>query len=572
MNKKVLICIISAILIVGIVLLIVNNVNKKKFEYTVEKLDEQNYFLFSENNKYGVINRSGNIVIDPVYDVVEIPNPKKDIFICKNNYNSTTKEYNVQVFNEKNEHILYQYYMLEGISLSNVDDNGYYEKSVLKYKNDGHYGLIDLQGKKITEAIYEFIEGFDYNEGLLLVKKDGKLGVININGAVIVKAKYDEIYCDMYYVDESEYKNSGYIVGTRTDDGMRYGYINKDRKMILKCEYNDLYRITDKHDDDIYIIAFKDGKAGVYMNNKVLINHEYENITYNSENDLFVVKKSSKYGVAKFDGTIIVPIEYDNVFFAGSYINAQKDEEFDIYDNSGKKEEKSDYINKQKPNDKYEILSTADNKYKIVNIANNNIIEDDYTYIQYISEKYFIAKKDKLFGVIDDSGNVVIDYKYTAIQPLPNYNIVELIDSQNNISIANMDASVIVEKGKYNLDLNKDYLKVYNDSTAVYIDSNGKIVEAKTIFKNNELFAFFENGKWGFKNKDGEIVVNAEYDYVTEFNEYGYAGIKSGDLWGSIDISGNVIKKPEYELGQEQSFIGEFYREDLGYGIPYYTR
>ena len=39
-----------------------------------------------QDNKYGVINKNGDIVIDANYDIIEIPNPAKDIFICKNNY------------------------------------------------------------------------------------------------------------------------------------------------------------------------------------------------------------------------------------------------------------------------------------------------------------------------------------------------------------------------------------------------------------------------------------------------------------------------------------------------------
>ena len=57
--------------------------------------------------------------------------------------------------------------------------------------------------------------------------------------------------CDEYYTTDSKYDKSGYIVGTKTDKGMRYGYIDGiKRKQILKNEYNDIYRITDKIDDN----------------------------------------------------------------------------------------------------------------------------------------------------------------------------------------------------------------------------------------------------------------------------------------------------------------------------------
>ena len=36
-----------------------------------------------------------------------------------------------------------------------------YEKKVLRYKQNGKYGLIDYEGKVITKPIYEEIEGLD---------------------------------------------------------------------------------------------------------------------------------------------------------------------------------------------------------------------------------------------------------------------------------------------------------------------------------------------------------------------------------------------------------------------------
>ena len=96
-------------------------------------------------------------------------------------------------------------------------------------------------------------------------------------------------------------------------------------------------------------------------------------------------------------------------------------------------------------------------------------------------------------------------------------------------------------------------------------------MENLEAFSNNKLFAFCEKNKWGFKDKDGNIVVKPIYELVTEFNEFGFAGIKSKGLWGSIDENGTVIKNPSYSLNQEPSFINEYYKVDLGYGEPYYT-
>lgn len=575
MKKKIIVVLSIIILIIGIISIIKYNKNKSKFNYTIEQISEVNYFLLMQNNKYGVINKKGDIVVDPVYDVVEIPNASKPVFICKGNYDQNSGEYNIQVFNDKKEPILYQYYTVEAIKLNNVESNGNYEKSVLKYKSDNKYGLIDFSGNKITDAIYDSIEGFNYREGILLVKKSDKYGIINIKGASIIKPKYDEILCDEYYTTDSKYDKSGYIVGTKTDKGMRYGYIDGiKRKQILKNEYNDIYRITDKIDDNnIYLVAFKDGKAGVYQNKKKIINNEYEDILYDANNDLLTLQKTSKQGVSKFDGTTIIPIEYDNIFFAGEYINAQKGDKIDIYNFDGTKEN-SEYISRKSVADKkYEIVSTSDDKYKIINNENNKVIDDNYQYIQYLFKNYFSVTKDNKYGIIDSDGNTILDFKYNIVQLLENSNVIQVIDDKSNIELLDENLKSIIKIKDANIYTYDNYFKVYSDDSVQYFDKSGKKLESKDVFPNNKLFAYKEKNKWGFKDKDGNIVVKPIYDMVTEFNEYGYAGIKSKNKWGSINENGDVIKEPTYEVESNiiPSFIKEYYQVDLGYGEPYYT-
>lgn len=575
MKKKVIVVLSIIILIIGIISIIKYNKNKSKFNYTIEQISEVNYFLLMQNNKYGVINKNGDIVVDPIYDVVEIPNASKSVFICKGNYDQNSGEYNIQVFNDKKEPILYQYYTVEAIKLNNVESNGNYEKSVLKYKSDNKYGLIDFNGNKITDAIYDSIEGFNYREGILLVKKSDKYGIINIKGASIIKPKYDEILCDEYYTTDSKYDKSGYIVGTKTDKGMRYGYIDGiKRKQILKNEYNDIYRITDKIDDNnIYLVAFKDGKAGVYQNKKKIINNEYEDILYNANNDLLTLQKTSKQGVSKFDGTTIIPIEYDNIFFAGEYINAQKGDKIDIYNFDGTKEN-SEYISRKSVADKkYEIVSTSDDKYKIINNENNKVIDDNYQYVQYLFKNYFSVTKDNKYGIIDSDGNTILDFKYNIVRLLENSNVIQVIDDKSNIELLDENLKSIIKIKDANIYTYDNYFKVYSDDSVQYFDKSGKKLESKDVFPNNKLFAYKERNKWGFKDKDGNIVVKPIYDMVTEFNEYGYAGIKSKNKWGSINENGDVIKEPTYEVESNiiPSFIKEYYQVDLGYGEPYYT-
>ena len=128
---------------------------------------------------------------------------------------------------------------------------------------------------KNNEAIYDSIESLLYKEGCLLVKKDNKYGIINIKGKEVIKIEYDSITADGYYEEDTKYLKAGFIVAKKKDEGYRYGYINSNGNTVLKTEYNELHRITEiTNEKDVYILAFKNGQAGIYKNKENLLSPE----------------------------------------------------------------------------------------------------------------------------------------------------------------------------------------------------------------------------------------------------------------------------------------------------------
>ena len=88
------------------------------------------------------------------------------------------------------------------------------------------------------------------------------------------------------------------------------------------------------------------------------------------------------------------------------------------------------------------------------------------------------------------------------------------------------------------------------------------------------MFASQKDGKWGFIDKQGNIVIDYIYDKVTQINEYGFGGIKQDGKWGVIDKEGNIIIEPTYQLQEENTepeFLGKYYKVYYGYGESYYT-
>jgi len=452
-----------------------------------------------------------------------------------------------------------------------------YEKSVLAYKENDKYGIIDFQGKKITKAIYDSVESLLYKEGCLLVKQADKYGIINIKGKVMVDAIYDSISADGYYDEEGKYKKAGFIVGTKQDEGYRYGYIDNNGKVVLDVQYNEIARITEiTQDNELYLLALKNGQAGIYKNNKQIIKHSYEEIEYNKQSQLFIVQKNNKQGVINKQGNEILQTQYDYIMISSNIIFAEKDGTTITFDENGnEKNFENNIIKYNTENENYFITTNEQELSGIVDKEGKIVLKNEYLSIEYAFLDFFIVTKDGKVSLIDAKTKQEIISNYNVIQKVENKNIIQAITlDPYTIEIYNENIEKVASMKEANLKVEENYIELSSKNERKYFSSNGNEINNTDIFKNLELYAYTkENGKWGFKNKEQNVVIEANYDMVTELNNYGFAGIKKDGKWGVINKKGEVIVEPTYEIEwDDPEFIGPYCKLNFGYGIVYYTK
>ena len=564
MNKKIRWIIIGIVAVIIIAISIMAIINEVQLHYKVEEISEYNYFTLEQNQKYGVIDKNGNIVIEAEYEAVQIPNPSKAIFVCVKKYNENTKEYETVVYNEKKEVLFSNYKNVQSISIYTNVNSTPYEKSVLTYKENEKYGLINLEGKQITKPVYDEISSINYKEGTFLVKQNELEGIINMKGKVIIKCEYESVTSDNYYSENGYNKQAGFIVSKKTEDGYRYGYVNYRGTIILNPIYTQLERVTEiANEKGVYFIAFKNGQAGLLKNNKEILNYEYEDIQYNVLGSIFVTKRNGKYGAVNLEGTTVLYPEYDNVYTGGMYLNALKDKDIFIFDLNGNKIETNEVSKTKTENANYYITIDKNNKYKVVDSKDNIIIDKDYTYIEYLPGDYFIVERDSKSGIIDSNGKSVIELKYDSISRINETDILQM-EKDKNIALYNLNMKEIVSMDNAIVKEVKDekaYILLYSDTDFKYLDKNGNILTSQNLFENNPLFAKNINGKWGFVDKEGNLKVQNDYELVTDFNKYGFAGIKKDGKWGSINQNGEIVQEPTYDLKRNiPEFVGKYYR------------
>ena len=373
--KKVVIALALIIIICVGVFVVVRTINTDNTKnYTLEQISEADYRYFAvyTEGKYGIIDVKGKMVIENNYSNIIIPNPTKPVFFC------IKEDGTSDILNEKSEKIFFEYKKVQAIPTDSTVSNIPYEKSVLKYKSGNSYGLISINGKKITDAKYEEITTVSFKEGYLKVKKDGAYGVITIKGVKLIDTDYDEITSDGYYNESTLYSKAGFVLRTRTDEGYRYGYANEKGKIILDHNYSEIKRINNIDDNkNIYLVTVVKGRYGLLKNKKKILENEYDSIEFNEKNKFLILSKNGVKGIYGLDGKSIIPIDYDNIVVGGEYVSAYKSGNSIIFDKTGKKLD-TEFTSYNKLDNDKAIVITEDGKYNIVDNQNNVLLSDGY--------------------------------------------------------------------------------------------------------------------------------------------------------------------------------------------------
>ena len=447
----------------------------------VSNKDSVEYFTAYENEKWGVIDNLGNIVINPQYDeMIVIPDKTIPVFICTYDVNYDTMEYKTRAINEKGEEIFTNYEGIEGLINEDESGNIFYEKNVYKIKVNNKYGLIDGNGKEILKCDYDDIRTLTGEGGTLIVTQNNNLGVADTYGNILIKPEYKDI---KKFGNGSRNK---YIV---INSENKYGIVMSDASIELEIKYDDIKPI--------------DG------------------------NNLYVVKEGDNWKVINKDNPIEVSSNFDDII--------------DV--NNGN------------------IIIERNNKYGVINTNGEDEIPAEYDDIKYMFGENYIAKQGNEYGIININNETKVEFKYDNIRYIDEAGIIIADTDEINSDIMNKDFKVEINGVLSDINIEKGYMKIRQDEDYKYY--NFRLEEKKNteILTKNTIFLDKKDGKYGYINNRGEVIVDYIYDDATEQNEYGFASVNKDGLWGSIDKNGNVVLEPTYDLKNNIyiEFIGQWH-------------
>jgi len=448
------------------------------------------------------------------------------------------------------------------------------------------------------------------------VYTNGKWGVINSKGETIIEPTYDEMiqipdktkkifictenvnYNTNKYeskaVDEknqkifSQYENVETITNIDENNNLmmekdvlkvkkdgKYGLINVDGKEILPCEYENIYALEDIKNS---LVTEKNGRKGVVdTKGNIIITNEYKNIdslTSKYENGYIVANSEGKFGVIGYNKKQELECKYDEikkVYGNNSYV-VKENGNLKIVDNQGNNYLENKYTDILAINDT-NVVAKKDDKVGVVTKLGEQLIPFEYQELTYLYSNNYVAKKDNLYGIVNLENETKLDFNYTGLYYRQTADFLEgtkedalesdLISHDLQVKMTGIVSEVNIDKG---------YMKVRKNNEYKYYTFKFEEKRQEDILKSNTLFLSKKDGKYGFVNKDGIVVVDYIYDDATEQDEYGYSSVKKDGKWGAIDQTGAVVVEPNYSLESNLviKFIGKWHlAQDLN--ANYYT-
>ena len=448
---------------------------------------------------------------------------------------------------------------------------------------NGKWGVIDSRGNIIIDSAYdEYIVVPDSTKGIFICTydvnyEDGtyKTKVLNEKNNEVC-TNYDTVEALENYDSSNNLEYVSNILKVSQDG--KYGIIDTNGNQVVDCNYDS---ITTLKGVDNSLLTEVDGSYGIVDNvGSVIINNEYasiEPISDRYEEGYIVKNKDGKYGVINYSKTVALETEYDdikNAYGNGKYYIVKEGNDWKIVDTDGKEYLSGKYDDILDINGENAIVEN-DGKFGVVSISDGkNVIDAKYDSITYASTNKYIVMQNSKSGIIDSDGNQLIELQYSSLVYRDYADLYEgvkedytsdIIDSNMTVRLSNV---IITEWNS-----NGGYIRVNDNGEYKYYNfrleerTNRELLTSNTIFLDRN-----EEGKYGFLDKNGNVVVNYIYDDASEQNDFGYASVKQNGLWGAVDSRGQIAIAPSYTMENNAlvEFIGKWHLgEDLN--LYYFT-
>ncbi len=423
---------------------------------------------------------------------------------------------------------------------------------LIGFEKDGKIGFVSIYGKIVKPAQFD---DFSMGEGsyrvelhgdYFAVRKGELTGLIDSTGAFAVPlGTYDYLWdsgkgtcgaeinglfglfrkgkaiLPVKYVVEYEYQSFTHETMPVSNDSAA-GLINSNGKFVLPMEY------TISEFEETYWLLEKDGFSVLADFNGKIVSQTMDYILH-VENGLIFGQRMDKYGVEKFDGTIVCPFEYDYMTTkpVDGAVFARKESLWGYLSLAHPEKTAFIYDNPYTPGWRESGLAPMQKGgyWGMINTKNEVVVDFLYTiprdYMEFNYGAAFVIRND-LWGMLSESGELIIPCEYEEIEQYGGFpkkvkknGRVGLINSKGKIRIpADYD-----EITSFNYD--SSYLIELNGKNGIYIPESGLLIPTRydVIATDRGRYLVMSERKYGMYEENGKELLPCTFDSIYHFSE-----------------------------------------------------
>lgn len=462
---------------------------------------------------------------------------------------------------------------------------------------------MSANGRIVQQPVYDAIGEFK-QFGYAVMQRNGRVGMLNVRGLEVVPPRYDDLKAlDSTLISVLENKawkiinldgktilQPGYerAETLKTINGLSYlafmvdkkwGIIDGQGRVVALPKYEEV-RVLQNQPQHVETLFFQTQQDGMYG---LLTTTGFEVLTPQAEevrifnDNLVFFKKYRKWGAANLKGTIVLPPVYDH--FSGL---------------SG-----------------FFVKLTADNKVFLYSLLYNKLISKGEHEAYYpFSDDYILCKKQRLLGLLDHCGSLVLSPRYDEIQPYDGdlfranlngrwgiitmddmtiipfeYDYIAPMRSGLCMVIQNRQYGLINSRGQLivlpnfdRIELSDGRAKAFKDGklTAFDFDENGQLHGENSFRKHFTIAVRPANDSYGGRwstNDSPYLLEKFEWFYSPKHDKWGLRRLDNGSV--QIEPSFNEVRVEKalgltiagIELMQEMDVDRTSYRYEMAYGL-----
>lgn len=513
----------------------ISMVGSEQYEYVSEVKND--FSIAKKDGKYGLTDKDGNLLTSIWYDKIYNDYSFLEAGIVRARTNGK-----YVLLNSKGEEITAYYDGIRDLLC---------EGTVACWR-DGKYGLVNTEGKEVVALQYAGIEEYDGVRGMWSVLgSDGTEALINANGRTILSGEYERVIV----VGDSVIAYDGQTYTLHDGEGKTITDFAADRVIpisskfaMFSVEKNEIWNVFDETGKQAFDIDFDfvmmsdnyilgadtNGKYGIWnLEGEEIIPCQYDGI-YSVNSGLVNMQIDGKHGVINMENDLIIPALYDEISIHAKNIIVKKDDRYGAFS--------------------YDGTVKLPLEYEDIRLI---------AWSSKTGEEYYKVKLNGLYGVYDENWNPVVPVEYTVLDNYLEYEstlrakdedgLWSLWDKNGNLLISNADwISGVGTNGLVTVECN------YNGEYGFHIyDAGGNhkyFLDYDNVSMFDEGLAMVKkDGMYGFINTKGEQVADCMYEDYDYFGRDGVTSVMLNGKWGYIDEAGNELTEFIYSEAGEMT-------------------